>query len=133
MKTLKPMAVLIALLVATLIGEASVPVDTNFLGKTVVFLYSAKPDKTVDKNAPLGTGLLMRVPDSSRLGFTVILVTARHIVDPEWVHCPNTVNPEVIFARVNGIDPSGAEKVRYIRLSLVNHGQRTWSKHTRDD
>jgi hypothetical protein len=130
---LKPLAVSIVLLLASLIAEASGPFDTNFLGKTVVFLYGAKPDKTVDERTPLGTGFLMRVPDSSRLGFTIILVTVRHIVDPEWVHCPNTVNPEVIFARINGIDPLGVEKVRYIRLSLLNHGQPTWFKHTRDN
>jgi hypothetical protein len=130
---LKPLVGLIALLFTTMIAEASVPFDTNFLGKTVVFLYGAKPDKTVNESTPLGTGFLMRIPDSSRLGFTIILVTARHIVDPEWVHCPNTVNPEVMFARINGIDPAGVEKVRYVQLFLLNHGQPTWFKHTRDD
>lgn len=133
MRILKPLAVSIVLLLASITVEATTPFDTNFIGKTVVFLYGAKPDKTVDNNAPLGTGFLVRVPDSSPLGVTFILVTARHIVDPEWVHCPNKVNPEVMFARINSLNPSGDEKVRYIRLSLLHLGQPTWFKHTRDD
>jgi hypothetical protein len=133
LRVLKAFSLAVAFLYVPEQAAAHAPYDPDFLGKTVVFLYGAKPDKTVDENAPLGTGFLMRIPDSSRLGFTLILVTARHIVDPEWAHCPNAANPDVMFARINNNDSSGTEKVRYIPLRLLIHGQPIWFRHSRDD
>jgi hypothetical protein len=59
-------------------------------------------------------------------------VTARHIFDPERVHCRDTANPTTLFARVNRISGS-TEPVRYVKISLKADGNQLWFKHERDD
>ena len=73
---------LIALLCTAASTLARVPFDTDFIGKTVVFLYGAGRDGTPDTNAPIGTDFLLRVPHLNDQDVTVLLVTARHILDP---------------------------------------------------
>lgn len=52
----------IALMCTATSTLARVPFDTDFIGKTVVFLYGAGRDGTPDTHAPIGTGFLLRVP-----------------------------------------------------------------------
>jgi hypothetical protein len=83
-------------------------------------------------NSPVGTGFLVRIPHLHDDKATLVLVTARHMFDPEWAHCPGKRNPTVLYARVNSI-PGSAENVRYIRLTLSDGGRPAWFKHRRDD
>ena len=65
--------------------KASITVNTDVLKKSVVFIYAVTPEGEADVHKPLGSGFLVGIPgkaDPSR--GTAILVTARHIVDPEW-------------------------------------------------
>jgi len=115
------------------IVSATPPYDPQFIGKTVVFLYKSGQDGKPDLSGPFGTGFLIRIPHLSDEDVTLLLVTARHIVDPEWVHCPATHNPTVIYARVNAASADSGEKVRYILVPLYSNDKPMWSKHTRDD
>lgn len=64
---------------------------------------------------------------------TLLLATARHLLDPEWVHCAGQHNPEILFARVNARKGGTGEQVRYIKLVLSNQSKRMWVKHRRND
>ena len=66
-----------------------------------------------------------------------MLVTARHIVDPEWAHCPRA-DPSVIYARLK------LNKKEYNReksesgtgdvpLILVDGNRPIWLKHTDEE
>ena len=124
---------LIALTCTATSALARIPFDTDFIGKTVVFLYAVGPDGTADIKAPIGTGFLLRVPHLNDQDVTVLLVTARHIFDPLWAHCAVRHNPVLIFVRVNTAGAGNPEKVRYIPVSLESNGNPTWSKHHDDD
>ncbi|MFZ0978725.1 MAG: hypothetical protein WAN23_04905 [Candidatus Acidiferrales bacterium] len=134
---MKKLFILLALLlVAPRLSAQTATLDTADVQKDIVFLYAASADGTVDKNHPLGTGFFLSVP---RLGDPsmsyVFLVTARHIVDPQWANC-GISNPQKIFYRVNkkSYDPSqGTEGVGYIDLPLQSRGNARFAVHTRDD
>jgi hypothetical protein len=65
----------------------------------------------------------------------VLLVTARHIVDPAWAHCPDS-QPQVVYLRLNTkkYDAKADEVgVGFVPLPLVRQdGQPTW-QHDTDD
>jgi hypothetical protein len=104
--------------------SAQSAVNADFLKKSVVFLYSLKPNsaascadlpKPKDSQPPLtqeqiskcvategtATGFLVMVP---KKGFSpggyLLLITARHVVDPEWAYC-TVSDPKVMFIRLN--------------------------------
>jgi hypothetical protein len=77
--------------------SATINIDTNAVQKSVVFLYAADAQGNVDRNKPSGTGFLVSVPlKSDHTRSYVVLVTARHMVDPSWAKCPAS-NPTVIL------------------------------------
>lgn len=76
-------------------------IDVRRVQKSVVFLYAANTAGEVDKTKPLGTGFIVELPTKNSAGESRrVIVTARHIVDPEWAKCGST-NPDKIFARSN--------------------------------
>jgi hypothetical protein len=117
--------------------RASININVKVVEKTVVFLYSADATGAVDKNKPLGTGFLVGIPlqsDPSRSH--VVLVTARHMVDPVWAHCIGQQNPTVIYARVNKkADPAqpSSDGVKFVQIPLTAEGMPTWVHHTDDE
>lgn len=115
--------------------------DTELIKKAVVFIYASKPDPsqpdglTADDTKPIGTGFLVAVPtpaadrpDNPNPSSAVILVTARHMVDPYWVSC--TDEPKVqpdrrIYLRVNkkNYDPTkNTSGISYLPVDLVKNG-----------
>jgi hypothetical protein len=62
---------------------ASITLDTDKVQKTVVFIYAANSEGGADARQPLGTGFLVaaHVKGDITMG-ALLLVTARHIVDP---------------------------------------------------
>ncbi len=78
--------------------RADTMLDTDLVKKAIVFLYAA------DKIKPLGTGFLIQVPVKGEQGDkrrgAVLLITARHIVDPAWAFCSEP-QPDLIYMRVN--------------------------------
>ena len=109
--------------------KASITVNTDVLKKSVVFIYAVTPEGEADVHKPLGSGFLVGIPgkaDPSR--GTAILVTARHIVDPEWTHCSG-VHPNLVYARVNKkkYDPTkDATGVGYLPITLMHNEQKQY-------
>lgn len=115
---------------ASVLCKAGLPINTDVVKKGVVFIFSAKPDGSPDTDRPLGTGFLVLVPKKAALspddGF-IFLVTARHIVDPDWVFCGP--NPARVYLRFNktGYDPDKDESgVEYLPVDLRVNGRATY-------
>lgn len=111
---------------------ATLPINTDAVRKSIVFIYAADSAGQPDMTSELATGFLVAVPvksDSSRS--FVLLVTARHVVDPEWA-CEPRRNPQLVYLRLNkrNYDPEGdLSGVEYVPLLLVRNGVPTWSAH----
>jgi hypothetical protein len=105
---------------------AQLNINTDAVKKSVVFLYSAKESGEADADKPLGTGFLVDVPlESQPTKAYRLLVTARHIVDPEWAGCPG-VNPSRIYVRLNknNYSPdSKADGVGFVALDVAPTGK----------
>ncbi len=120
--------------------RADTSLNTDLVKKMVVFLYPAHNDGTVDRDHPLGTGFLVSIQNKyypvpisvdAEHGITqtigaLYLVTARHIVNPEWALC-SMPQPNVIWMRLNKMkyDPTkDATGVEYVALPLIQSGKR---------
>ena len=76
---------------------ADTTVNVDYVEKSVVFLYA--PDETGTLK-PDGTGFVVLVPLKSEPGRAYkLLVTARHMVDPQWAGCPS--GPSKLYVRFN--------------------------------
>lgn len=129
------LSVLQYLLIAESLGQA-INIRIDAVEKSVVFLYGATADGDFDSSQPLGTGFFVEVPllSNPKRAYR-FLVTARHIVDPQWAHCPNS-NPSVIYARLNRkqYDPTKNESgTGQVPLALVEQGKPNWLKHPDDE
>src|SRR5271157_504391 len=82
------------------LAEARININTDAVQKSVVFLYRAHSETEADTTKPLGTAFLVSVPTVDKTQTYLLLVTARHIVEPQWAFCSEP-NPSVIFARLN--------------------------------
>ena len=137
MSVLKPVTLRILALgmfIVPLPIHATQNINTQFLKKTIVYLY--RGDTFGDPGLPLGTGFLVRIPlmsDPTRA--YVVLITARHMVDPAWDHCPDS-QPQVIYLRYNKktYDPAKDESgIDYFPLPLNVNGVPTWHHPTEED
>lgn len=113
-------ASVVCLLASSSLCEARIDLNTELVKSSLVFLYSSDAAGKVPVN-PIGTGFFLTVPRISNPNRgSLLLVTARHIVDPAWLGCDLT-NPVRLFARLNKkkFDPLKAETgVDYILLDL---------------
>jgi hypothetical protein len=106
-------------------------INTDIVKKSIVFLAYQRSDRKVE----VGTGFLMSLQlktDQTR-GHPVI-VTARHVIDPEWAGCFWT-NPDAIAVRVNTKDYEAnvsATGVWQTLFPLRLNGQRTWYAHSNE-
>lgn len=116
--------------------EATVNINAQLLSKSVVFLYRGDTEGHPDPTLPLGTGFLVRIPLLSKpTTYYMALVTARHVVDTAWMHCPDS-QPQVIYARLNKrvYDPQKDDSgVEYSAIPLSANGAPTWSHPDEDD
>lgn len=105
-------------------------IDVWRVQKSVIFLYSANAAGEVDKTKPLGTGFIVEFPEKDDASKTRrAIVTARHIVDPEWAKC-GTSNPSEIFARSNK-DTQHGGSVDFFSIPLNREEQSWW--HSSND
>jgi hypothetical protein len=99
------------------------------------FFFAADVAGHVQEAELVATGFLVMVPNQAgQENAYPLLITARHVVDPEWAGC-HVHNPSRLFLRVNNMhyDPHQAEPgVSYIPIDLMNNGQRTWTKSDDD-
>jgi len=69
--------------------------------ESVFFLYKSVPGASLSgPGISTATAFVLSVPGDAHRPFTRFLVTARHVVDPEWAHCGGT-NPQSIQIRLN--------------------------------
>jgi hypothetical protein len=86
------------------LSTATININVDAVRKSVVFLYATDDKGNVDSAKPLGTGFIVEVPLASNPGRSYkLLVTARHVIDPQWARCP-APNPTKIYMRVNTKD-----------------------------
>jgi hypothetical protein len=116
-------------------SSASVNANTEGIMKTVVYLYGGDNEgKHADPERKLGTGFLITVPLlSNNAAQYLLLVTARHIVDPAWAHCPDSP-PQWLYLRMNkkNYDPQkDASGVDFYPVKLVLN--ETWMHHTNEN
>src|SRR5579863_7831161 len=94
-------ACLLALGTCTAPVPAALNINIEAIQKSVVFLYGSDAAGKVDVQKAVGTGFLVNVPVISEPTKSYYLVvTARHIFDPEWAKCDER-NPTIIYARLN--------------------------------
>jgi hypothetical protein len=111
--------------------SAASNIDARRVQKSVVFLYAANGAGEADKARPLGTGFIVELPAKDAIGQPRrVIVTARHIVDPEWAKC-GTPNPVEIFARSNK-DVNHGGGVGFFSVPL-NIDEQPWLRSTNDE
>jgi hypothetical protein len=124
-------AVLAALVVpAVHVRGSSMPFNVGIVKKSVVFLYYPKAG-----TFEVGTGFLVEIPSKADPNRSyVAIITARHIVDPQWAGC-SWANPKQIYARVNVKNYAvGQQAVATDELAfdIVNAGKNVWWTHPND-
>jgi hypothetical protein len=117
-------------------AQASININVEAVQKSIVFLYAADASGAVDSSKPIGTGFFVAIPLKSNpeSGY-VVVVTARHMLDPMWAKCPVASNPGVVYARLNKKDykpGSGEPGVDFVRIDSLKDGQPIW-KHNSDE
>jgi hypothetical protein len=118
-------------------------IDAEGLSKSVVFIYGANADGTVNEGNPMGTGFIVQIPVQSDPSRSYgVLVTARHMVDAAWRQCSSlpltTPEPQqqVIYVRFNkkNYDPKRDLKgVDFSPIPLFENGKPRWMSPTEDD
>jgi len=107
-------------------------INTDVVKKSIVFLLYSRSDS---QKTEVGTGFLLAVPvknDPTRRHS--VIITARHIVDPEWAGC-SWKNPDALTVRVNtkdyqpGVSPTGVWQTSF---QLNMNGQKLWLAHSDD-
>ena len=117
-------------------GSARININMEALKKTVAFIYAADSSgQSANLAQPLGTGFFVQVPIANSKSSYQMLVTARHIVDPQWAQCPVT-NPSRIFLRLNtkNYDPTrDATGTGFVAVDLSQDRKSTWFHDTLDN
>lgn len=134
---MKRISWLVLLLTVCLPLRANTNILVESIKKMVVFIYAADANGEADKNHPLGTGFLVVTPvgvtpnlmgKDAIIRGELLLVTARHIVDPAWAFCSGP-QPSVVYLRVNkkNYDPAkDSTGVDYVRVPLVKSRERQY-------
>jgi hypothetical protein len=108
-KRLLQLSIIVLLLAILVIPVArvrgsSIPFNVGIVEKSIVFLYYPRV-----KDFEVGTGFLVEIPSKDNDAEHSSVVTARHIVDPQWEGC-SWANPHLIHARVNVKNFTAAQK-----------------------
>ncbi len=114
------------------VATATIPINTETVRKSVVFIILPTNQAGVSE---VGTGFLIFVPLKSNPDVgRIFLVTARHVIDPQWA-CSPVSAPQVAFLRVNkknfnpDKDENGTDSGP---LPLLENGKKTWFSHPDD-
>jgi hypothetical protein len=127
------------------LSNAQSSLDTEAVKKMIVFIYRAASDGSPDENRPLGTGFLIVPPEAIapdqpknnalRVKGHILLITARHIVDPNWAYCSEP-QPSLIYLRVNktNYDPAKDKTgVKFLPVHLLENGVKQYFIRDDDD
>jgi hypothetical protein len=121
--------------------RADTTLDTEAVKRIVVFLYPPNSEgNDADATNPMGTGFLVFVHEKGDLKKgTLVLITARHIVDPYWASCspePQSQPDRRIYMRLNSkpYDPKkDSTGVGYLPVDLVKDGTKKYRVRDDDD
>jgi hypothetical protein len=106
-----------------------IPINTDTVKRSVIFLFAT------DKVHEVGTGFLVEIPSlADPTKSYIVLITARHMVDPIWAHA-GAANPAMLYARLNKktFDPQHNESgVDFVEIPLVINGNPTWHRSDKD-
>lgn len=106
-------------------NEASTPSLDKKPGPWVIqdsveFVFSESKDEVGNVyRSPDATAFVLSVPDNHHTKFLRFLVTARHVIDPEWAHCQKP-EPAEIVVRFNKQEGG----LGYETLTLKKNGRR---------
>jgi len=120
--------VVIAVLFVCAVGRANSGVNINAeaVKRAVVFIYLAGPNGGANESAADATGFLVQVPTSDKpTKYYYVLITARHVFDPQWANCAQP-DPDAVFLRINKLSFDSAHDatgVDYLKLLLVGAGK----------
>ena len=127
---------LLVLLVFCPLSQAYINIDAVAIKKAVVFSYAASANGDADERHPLGTGFLIATrPQRSSVVNSVLLITARHIVDPNWAYCSESKR-DLVYVRVNkaNYDPKNDKiGVEYLPIHLIENGKKKYLIRDDDD
>src|SRR5438105_8432735 len=111
---------------------AVLPIDADEFRKNVVFIYPPTLSGNVD-TTHFASGFIVGVPFKGNPNRRyVFLITARHVIDPEWLACGYQTDPDKIFIRVNvkKYDLKTTDKgVAFLPIALRKAGRRLWFSH----
>ncbi len=102
------------------ISQASLTINPDFVKRATVFIFSANDAGNVDPTKPEGTAFLVSIPIVGSDRSYIVLLTARHILNPSWTGCTEQ-NPSAIYVRLNrkNYDPAKETSgVAYVKLTL---------------
>jgi len=113
---------------------ADTTLDTETVKKIVVFLYSPNSDGTnADVAQSLGTGFFVAVfVKNDPLRGSLLLVTARHMIEPNWAACSPEPQPQPdrrIYIRLNNKQYDSEKDstgVSYLPVDLVKNGAKQY-------
>lgn len=98
------------------------PINTDVVQKSVVFLFNSAQQ-------PDATGFLVGIPMKDQPGqLKLAIVTARHVVDPQWAGC-NQPNPQSLAVRVNTKNYTSGQPTPGVWIGnalLVDNGKNVW-------
>jgi hypothetical protein len=108
----------------------SLPINTEVLKKSVVFLYDLDPNLVINQSKmKVATGILVGIPSKDLPGqHYLAIVTARHVVEPTWAGCLGP-NPQALYIRVNLKDyvPQGGKTgIWQGKIDLFFNGKPIW-------
>jgi hypothetical protein len=112
--------------------KAAIPLNVDAIQKTVVFLYAEKSGQ-LDASQPVGTGFFVsaQLKGSQPPQKYTVLVTARHIVDPQWAKCQGG-NPTTLYARLNKkkyAPETDSTGIGFVKIPLQIGNRLMWSHH----
>jgi hypothetical protein len=86
------------------------------LEKAPVFIYPTDEKGKPKKDSPEATGFIVSIPIRGAEP-KLVLITCRHVVDPEWAKCKRQDNPKSMYIRLNKIGEHSG--VGFEKISLV--------------
>jgi hypothetical protein len=133
---MKHFAVVLFLIVCAASTTGREKINFDGLRKTVVFLYLSDANGDAISDRPLGTGFLVGVPIKGKTEHYAFLVTARHMVDPNWAGCsgPEPTRLSLRYNKKNYDPTKDSTGVDFARLPLISDdGKTNYWYHPSDD
>lgn len=117
------------------VAHSTTSLNVDVISKSIVAFFRSDSSGNVIKNQLYATGFLVNVPRRDGQGLYLLVVTARHVVDPVWAGCQPD-NPTRLYIRVNNtrfVPDKDQIGVSYLPLELTVGGTAAWVKSKDDE